>query len=60
MSDQRDLAFDIEIDPDSERFDNESGYQETDVEAPPYLLPTDEIAPNILVILDEEQRCACG
>jgi hypothetical protein len=60
MSDQRDLAFDTEIDPDSERFDNEGGHQETEAEPPSDLLPTDEIDPDSLVILEEDEDAFVG
>ncbi len=51
-----DLAFDTEIDPDSERFDNEGGHQEPEAAIPADLLPTDEIDPDSLVILEEEEE----
>lgn len=60
MSGDKNRAFDTEIDPDSERFDNEGGHQETEVEMPSDLLPTDEIDPDSLVILEEDEETPVG
>jgi hypothetical protein len=60
MGGDRDRTFDTEIDPDSERFDNEGGHQETEAEAPSDLLPTDEVDPDSLVILEEDEEEPVG
>lgn len=60
MSGDKNRTFDTEIDPDGERFDNEGGHQEAEAEMPSDLLPTDEIDPDSLVILEEDEETPVG